>query len=68
MANPNDDAATDDISRLREAHPDWFFTTVWAAAGSGPDRRLLVAQRHGVVLIDFTAEALSRKIRAEGQR
>ena len=64
--NPTDAASA--LATLREAHPDWFFTTTWVAAGSGPDRRLLVAQRHGVVLSDFTAEGLTAKIAREDAR
>jgi hypothetical protein len=59
--------AAGDLAVLREQHPGWLFTTVWAAAGTGPDRRLLCAQRHGVVLSDLTPDALSAKIRREEQ-
>lgn len=65
MAETTDVA--DDVARLREQHPGWFFTTTGVAAGSGPDRRMLIAQRNGVVLADLTAAALSAKIRAEEQ-
>lgn len=59
----------EDIARLQAKHgPDgWFFTSCWVAAGSGPDRRMLIAQR-AVVLSDFTAEALTAKIRHEEGR
>lgn len=60
--------APSDLTVLRERYPDWFFTSIWAAAASGPDRRMLVAQQHRVVLSGFTAEVLAAKIAArEGQ-
>lgn len=57
-----------DLATLRQAHPDWFFTTAWAAAASGPDVRMFIAQRHGVTLSDFTPAGLSAKIKREEQR
>ncbi|MDR0346431.1 MAG: hypothetical protein LBI49_25585 [Nocardiopsaceae bacterium] len=54
-----------DLGQLRGRFPGWFFTSVWAAAGSGPDRRLLVGQRRGIVLSDWSTKALAAKIRAE---
>lgn len=60
-----DNAVTSDLARLRERFPGWFFTACWVAAGSGPDRRMLIAQR-GVTLAGFTAEELSEKISREG--
>lgn len=57
---------TDDIAQLREAYPQWNFTAIWAAAGSGPDVRLVVATRDGVILSDLSAAALRRKIAREG--
>ena len=61
------EAVTSDLGQLRERFPGWFFTSVWAAAGGGPDRRRLVAQRHGVILSDWSAAALAAKIEAEGR-
>ena len=59
-----------DLDTLRERHgkDGWFFTSIWAAAGSGPDVRVLAAQRRGVTLSDLTADALSDKIRREDER
>lgn len=66
MAEPTDTTASDlDILRCNYGPQGWFFTSCWAAAGSGPDRRLLIAQRRGIVLSAFTPEALSAKIQHE---
>ena len=67
MNGPHEPSLLDDLSRLRGAHPGWFFTTTAVAAESGGDRRLLIAQRRGVVLSDFTAAALTAKIKREDQ-
>lgn len=64
MANPTDADVFGAVARLREEHPDWFFATVWCAAEDG-DRRMLIGQRRGVVLADFTYSALSAKIARE---
>ena len=64
--NPADVAP--DIAALRERHPGWFFCSVWAAAASGPDCRLLCGQRHGVTVIDWTPDAVTAKIRREEAR
>ena len=57
-----------DLEMLRGRYPGWFFTTIWVAAGSGPDRRLLAAQRAGVVLSDLTVAGLTAKIERESGR
>lgn len=61
------DGRASDLDRLRARYSGtgWFFTSVWAAAASGPDKRLLVAQRRGIVLSDWSAGALAAKIEAE---
>lgn len=57
-----------DLDRLRARFPSWFFTTVWTAAGSGPDKRLIVATRGGVVLSEWSEKAMADKIEMEAGR
>lgn len=68
LKDPAGDALADDLAKLSAAHSDWFFTSTWAAAGFGPDRRMLIAHRSGVVLSDFSVAALEAKIQAEDRR
>jgi hypothetical protein len=56
-----------DVARLQAQHPDWLIGSMWAGAATGPDRRLLTAQRRGVLLAAHTPALLSEKIRKEGQ-
>ena len=55
----------DDLAWLRELFPDWSFEARWTVAGSGPDRRYLLASRGGVTLSAWTAEDLAAEIRRE---
>ncbi len=54
-----------DLAALREQYPSWRFGTVWATAGSGPDRRRVWAVRDGIILSAWNAAALSEDIRRE---
>jgi hypothetical protein len=54
-----------DIEQLREAHPAWAIGTVWATAGSGPDRRKLWAKRDGITVHGWSAAILSEQIAIE---
>lgn len=55
--------ARDDLARLREEHPGWNFESLWITANSGPDRRLILASRNGVILTAWTAAELAEVIR-----
>jgi hypothetical protein len=55
----------DDVAKLRQDHPGWMISTVWATAASGPDARRLTATRDGVLLTAWTAAELARDIRRE---
>jgi hypothetical protein len=57
----------DDLAQLRAVHPGWTFGSVWTTAGSGPDRRRIVAIRDGIILSAWTAEALAADIRREDE-
>jgi hypothetical protein len=57
-----------DVAKLRKDHPCWHIDTVWACAGSGPDRRGLRASREGVTVRAWTAHALARRIAEENRR
>ncbi len=57
-----------DVAKLREDHPRWHIDTVWACAGSGPDRRGLRASRAGITVRAWTAPALARRIAEENRR
>jgi hypothetical protein len=57
-----------DVLKLRNDHPRWRIDTVWACAGSGPDRRGLRASRAGVTVRAWTAHGLARRIAEENRR
>ena len=57
-----------DVAQLRQDHPHWHIDTVWACAGSGPDRRGLRASRAGVTVRAWTPRALARRIAEENRR
>jgi hypothetical protein len=54
-----------DIDELRQKHPRWAIGSLWTTAGSGPDRRRLIASREGIQLHAWTAEDLSKLIADE---
>lgn len=54
-----------DALRARYSGTGWLFTSTWVTAGSGPDKRLLLAIRNGVTLAEWSARALADKIAAE---
>jgi hypothetical protein len=56
----------DDVAALEAEFPLWDFAERWAAAGSGPDGRVLMAWRGNVTLSAVTADGLRRKIRRAG--
>jgi hypothetical protein len=60
--------AMSEVAKLRNDHPHWHIDTVWACAGSGPDRRGLRASRAGVTVRAWTAQALARRIAEENRR
>jgi hypothetical protein len=55
-----------DVAALRAEFPLWVITDRWAAAGSGPDGRVLTARRGNVVLQAQSADGLRRAIRRAG--
>ena len=57
----------DDLTKLRQDHPEWTIGSVWMAAGSGPDARRLWASRGDVRLSAWTAAELDRDIRRAEQ-
>jgi hypothetical protein len=62
---PKGGKAMSEVAKLRNDHPHWHIDTVWACAGSGPDRRGLRASRAGVTVRAWTAHALARRIAEE---
>jgi hypothetical protein len=54
-----------DIDRLKVKHPLWTIGSVWATAGSGPDRRRLTAWREGIQVHAWTESQLSELIAYE---
>jgi hypothetical protein len=54
-----------DIGRLQAKHPLWRIGSVWATAGSGPDKRGLTATREGIQVHAWTEAALSESIAHE---
>jgi hypothetical protein len=65
-----DDSASpepDDLAQLRTDHPAWTFGSVWTTAGSGPDRRRIVAIRDGIILSAWSAEAIAADIQREDE-
>jgi hypothetical protein len=65
---PKGGKAMSDVAKLGKDHPQWRIDTVWACAGSGPDRRGLRASRAGVTVRAWTAPALARRIAEENRR
>jgi hypothetical protein len=59
--------SADDLSRLRVEFPGWRFGAQWAAAVSGPDRRLVWGERiaDGAVVTAWSVSALRARIEAE---
>jgi hypothetical protein len=57
-----------DLDRLRAQHPDWHIDYNWTARGSGPDLRVLTANRGGVRLAGFSVAELARMIEAAERR
>lgn len=57
-----------DLARLAAKHPGWRFGTVWATAGTGPDRRRVWAFKDGIMLSAWDAASLSADIRREEER
>jgi hypothetical protein len=56
----------DDLTQLREQHPDWRFGTTWITCASGPDKRLLWAYKDGERLLTGWEPAdLAQKITAQ---
>jgi len=61
------DEPVDDVTALRSEFPLWVIDDPWwAAAGSGPDGRVLTARRGNVSLAAPTADGLRRAIRRAG--
>ncbi len=59
--------AMSEVAKLRKDHPRWHIDTVWACAGSGPDRRGLRASRAGVTVRAWTVPVLARRIAGHPQ-
>jgi hypothetical protein len=56
-----------DLEQLRATFPAWEVEAQWTTAGSGPDRRCLLAHRGDVTVSAWTAEDLAEAIRREGE-
>ncbi len=52
-----------DLAQLREQFPRWHIEARWTAAGTGPDRRHLLASKGNVTLSAWTAPELAAQIR-----
>ncbi len=53
-----------DIAELRQRHPLWSVGDVWTAVATGPDYRVLTAEREGITLRAPSAPELDRLISA----
>lgn len=51
-----------DLTALRQQYPGWQITAHWLVAASGPDVRVLLAQRDGAVVVAYTPVALAEQI------
>lgn len=65
QTRPGSVPTQDDLARLRQEHPGWTFESVWITVNSGPDRRLILASRNGVMLTAWTAAELAADINRE---
>lgn len=59
----NGEAVAADIAALRAECPGWSFTSTWATAGTGPDRRVLLATRGPAVVSAFDAGGMRERLR-----
>jgi hypothetical protein len=56
-----------DLDRLREQFPGWWFGRHWTTAGSGPDGHCLFAIRGDIILSALDAPSLAALIRRHEQ-
>lgn len=63
MGSPETTAFEAALERLAAEHPGWLISSMWVSVGSGPDARMLTAQRGGVLLGERTPADLSAKIK-----
>jgi alkanesulfonate monooxygenase SsuD/methylene tetrahydromethanopterin reductase-like flavin-dependent oxidoreductase (luciferase family) len=57
MAEPTD------LDELRERYPDWTITERWLSAASGPDTRVLRAERGDALITAWIVVELARALR-----